>query len=86
MSLQEFLRLYNIEFDEIEKYAFIANPHLTLLLPNGDNGRLALSSNSEELQTSSSLMKAAGKPHTIYGYVGLAVILRYGLGPSRSTA
>ncbi len=57
VSIREFLRLYNVDVDEIEKYTFIANPHLTLLNPTAHHDpQLA---NGE-------------KQHILYGQIGLA--------------
>ena len=58
VTIRDFLQIYNVDIDEIEKYTFIANPHLTLLRPNEhDNERLA--------------PLPRHKQHTIYGQIGL---------------
>jgi transcriptional regulator with XRE-family HTH domain len=79
VTIRDFLRLYNVDIDEIEKYTFIANPHLTLLHPNGnDNGRLAPSGHPDAPH-SSSLLRAEDKQHVVYGYIGLADYTMYPL-------
>jgi hypothetical protein len=60
ISIRDFLRLYNVDIDEIENYTFIANAHLTLLHANRDNSvRRAPPANDE-------------KQNVIYGQIGLA--------------
>jgi transcriptional regulator with XRE-family HTH domain len=79
VTIRDFLQLYNVDIDEIEKYTFIANPHLTLLHPKRDNERLAPPAHHDELRPSSSLMRAEDKQHVVYGYIGLADYTMYPL-------
>jgi transcriptional regulator with XRE-family HTH domain len=66
VTIREFLLVYNIDIDEIEKYTFIANPHLTFLHPNADNrGQRQPSANDNK--------------QTVYGQIGLADYTMYPL-------
>jgi transcriptional regulator with XRE-family HTH domain len=68
VTIREFLRVYNVDVDEIEKYTFIANPHLTLLQPNAaDRGQLPQSTNDDD------------KQHILRGHIGLADYTMYPL-------
>ncbi len=59
VSIRDLLLVYNLDINETEKYAFIANPHLTLLHPNGhDNAAVGPA--------------ASDKRHTLYGQIGLS--------------
>ncbi len=67
VRIREFLKLYNVDIDEIERYASIANPHLTLLHRHvNDDERLAPSAHDE-------------KQHVIYGHIGQADYTMYPL-------
>jgi len=77
VSIREFLRLYNVDVDEIEKYASIANPHLTLLQPDRDDN--SAPAQADELPTSSTVVRSENKQHVIYGYIGLADYTMYPL-------
>lgn len=64
VSIRDLLLVYNLDINETEKYAFIANPHLTLLHPNGhDNAAVGPS--------------ASDKRHTLYGQIGLSDFTMY---------
>ena len=66
ITIREFLQLYEVDTNEIDKYAVIANPHLTLLQPNADDPeQLAQSGNDD-------------KQH-VYGHIGLADYTMYPL-------
>lgn len=80
VTLRDFLLLYNVDIDEIEKYTFVANPHLTSLQPNmKDNGRPAPAANDGRLPPASGLMPADDSQHVIYGYIGLTDYTMYPL-------
>ena len=92
-DFRELARLYNVDLDEIEKYTFIANPHLTQLYPEPPNGAVIASLDlSEELaNTRTGLMpQVAARPaggasqsehgrNVISGYIGLTDSTMYPL-------
>ena len=78
ITIREFLQLYEVDTNEIDQYAVIANPHLTLLQPN-DSARLASSTDDDDIRLSSNLMRTEHKQHVLYGYIGLADYTMYPL-------
>lgn len=80
VTVRAFLQLYNVDINEIEKYAVIANPHLTLLQSNGDDSaRLPPSTNDDDIRLSSNLTRIEDKQHVLYGYIGLMDYTMYPL-------
>jgi transcriptional regulator with XRE-family HTH domain len=80
VTIREFLQLYNVNIDEIEKYTCIANPQLTLLHPNGtDNGRVAAFPKHDGPASVSTLLPAEHKQHVLYGQIGLTDYTLYPL-------
>lgn len=80
VTIREFLQLYEVDTNELDKYAVIANPHLTLLHPNGDDSaRPAPSAEDDETSPSSTLVSAERKQHVLYGHIGLADYTMYPL-------
>ncbi|HEX6043671.1 MAG TPA: hypothetical protein VFZ22_04225 [Pyrinomonadaceae bacterium] len=76
VSFRDLLSLYNVDLEEIEKYTFIANPHLTLLhLDGNNNGRPLPFSDA----ATSGLVKAEDNENVVYGHIGLADYTMYPL-------
>jgi len=80
-SFNELARLYNVDLDEIAKYIFVANPHLTQLTPETGDAALvtcdpdACTNLLPRLPTSSN----GDNHHLIHGYLGLTDYTMYPL-------
>jgi transcriptional regulator with XRE-family HTH domain len=67
VTIRELLQVYDVDINEIEKYTFVANPHLTLLHPNADDREQPDQSANDNKQT------------VVYGQIGLADYTMYPL-------
>lgn len=85
-SFKELARLYNVDLEEIEKYAFIASPHLTQLSPEPhdartqgwEGGATAFTSLIPRLVSASEAEPQDGR-NILYGYIGLTDYTMYPL-------
>jgi len=88
----DLLRLYNVDVDDKQKYEYVAEPHLTQLISDNNNGHggslSAIPAACAQLSTSLipevDVMKAPQfsggedhKPSIIYGHLGLADFTMY---------
>ena len=80
-DLRDLLRLYNIDWDEKEKYEPLADPSRTQLIPHNGNSRseisLAQDYSTTGLNVSHSANGDDSARHIIYGHLGLADFTLY---------